>query len=70
MYYRGEIFPVLTCPTLLSISPTGYSDFGLIFDHIKRLDADVISVEASKSDLKLLEVFHKHGYENLIGPGL
>ncbi|TKA51621.1 hypothetical protein B0A53_05498 [Rhodotorula sp. CCFEE 5036] len=35
-----------------------------------RLDADVISVEASKSDLKLLEVFHKHGYENLIGPGL
>ncbi|GAA5977283.1 hypothetical protein JCM10908_004923 [Rhodotorula pacifica] len=47
-----------------------YSDFGLIFDHIKRLDADVISVEASKSDLKLLEVFHKHGYENLIGPGL
>ncbi|BGP56759.1 hypothetical protein JCM8202_004467 [Rhodotorula sphaerocarpa] len=47
-----------------------YSDFGLIFEHIKRLDADVISVEASKSDLKLLEVFHKHGYENLIGPGL
>ncbi|BGP56758.1 methionine-synthesizing 5-methyltetrahydropteroyltriglutamate--homocysteine methyltransferase [Rhodotorula sphaerocarpa] len=32
-----------------------YSDFGLIFEHIKRLDADVISVEASKSDVELLE---------------
>ncbi|GAA6030421.1 hypothetical protein JCM8097_009100 [Rhodosporidiobolus ruineniae] len=47
-----------------------YSDFNLIFEHIKRLDADVISIEASKSDLKLLDAFHKNGYNNLIGPGL
>ncbi|BGP26135.1 methionine-synthesizing 5-methyltetrahydropteroyltriglutamate--homocysteine methyltransferase [Rhodotorula toruloides] len=47
-----------------------YSDFNLIFEHIKRLDADVISIEASKSDLKLLQAFHKHRYDNLIGPGL
>ncbi|GAA5869936.1 hypothetical protein JCM8547_008109 [Rhodosporidiobolus lusitaniae] len=47
-----------------------YSDFNLIFEHIKRLDADVISIEASKSDLKLLQAFHKFSYENLIGPGL
>ncbi|BGP33725.1 methionine-synthesizing 5-methyltetrahydropteroyltriglutamate--homocysteine methyltransferase [Rhodotorula toruloides] len=47
-----------------------YSDFNLIFEHIKRLDADVISIEASKSDLKLLQAFHKFGYTNLIGPGL
>ncbi|BGP49930.1 methionine-synthesizing 5-methyltetrahydropteroyltriglutamate--homocysteine methyltransferase [Rhodotorula kratochvilovae] len=47
-----------------------YSDFGLIFEHIKRLDCDVISVEASKSDLKLLNAFHRYSYENLIGPGL
>ncbi|GAA6004101.1 hypothetical protein JCM10207_002426 [Rhodosporidiobolus poonsookiae] len=47
-----------------------YSDFNLIFEHIKRLDADVISIEASKSDLKLLDAFHRFGYENLIGPGL
>ncbi|KAJ8292809.1 putative 5-methyltetrahydropteroyltriglutamate--homocysteine methyltransferase [Rhodotorula toruloides] len=47
-----------------------YSDFNLIFEHIKRLDADVISIEASKSDLKLLQAFHKFGYQNLIGPGL
>jgi methionine synthase II (cobalamin-independent) len=26
--------------------------------------------EASKSDLKLLQAFHKFSYENLIGPGL
>ncbi|GAA6049745.1 hypothetical protein NBRC10513_001189 [Rhodotorula toruloides] len=47
-----------------------YSDFNLIFEHIKRLDADVISIEASKSDLKLLQAFHRYGYQNLIGPGL
>ncbi|GAA5840774.1 hypothetical protein JCM5353_005341 [Sporobolomyces roseus] len=47
-----------------------YSDFNLIFDSIARLDADVISIEASKSDLKLLDAFRKFGYSNLIGPGL
>ncbi|GAA5906418.1 5-methyltetrahydropteroyltriglutamate-homocysteine S-methyltransferase [Sporobolomyces salmoneus] len=47
-----------------------YSDFNLIFDSIQRLDADVISIEASKSSLKLLDAFHKFGYSNLIGPGL
>ncbi|GAA5833024.1 hypothetical protein JCM3766R1_000402 [Sporobolomyces carnicolor] len=47
-----------------------YSDFNLIFDSIERLDADVISIEASKSELKLLDAFRKHGYSNLIGPGL
>ncbi|KAK4330171.1 5-methyltetrahydropteroyltriglutamate--homocysteine methyltransferase [Rhodotorula toruloides] len=50
--------------------PLCYSDFNLIFEHIKRLDADVISIEASKSDLKLLQAFHRYGYQNLIGPGL
>ncbi|GAA5917894.1 uncharacterized protein JCM6883_005902, partial [Sporobolomyces salmoneus] len=42
----------------------------VIFDSIQRLDADVISIEASKSSLKLLDAFHKFGYSNLIGPGL
>lgn len=32
-----------------------YSDFNDIFAHIARLDADVISIEASKSDMKLLK---------------
>ncbi|SCV73619.1 BQ2448_6049 [Microbotryum intermedium] len=47
-----------------------YSDFNSIFDHIIRLDADVISIEASKSDLKLLEVFKTYKYPNAIGPGV
>lgn len=46
-----------------------YSDFNAIFAHIIALDADVISIEASKSDLKLLDVFKTHSYPNEIGPG-
>lgn len=44
-----------------------YSDFNAIFDSIIRLDADVISIEASKSDLKLLDAFKKYKYPNAIG---
>ncbi|KDN48107.1 hypothetical protein RSAG8_03123, partial [Rhizoctonia solani AG-8 WAC10335] len=47
-----------------------YSDFNDIFPSIQRLDADVISVEASKSDLKLLSAFKEFGYSNEIGPGV
>ncbi|TFK55976.1 cobalamin-independent methionine synthase [Heliocybe sulcata] len=47
-----------------------YSDFGDIFPSIQRLDADVISIEASKSDMKLLQTFKEYGYSNEIGPGV
>ncbi|KAI6047411.1 cobalamin-independent synthase [Pisolithus marmoratus] len=47
-----------------------YSDFGDIFTSIKRLDADVISIEFSKSDMKLLHTFQQFGYSNQIGPGV
>ncbi|WVO14874.1 5-methyltetrahydropteroyltriglutamate-homocysteine S-methyltransferase [Cryptococcus depauperatus] len=47
-----------------------YSDFGDIFPSIQRLDADIISIEASKADLKLLDVFKSYGYSNGIGPGV
>lgn len=47
-----------------------YSDFNDIFPSIQRLDADVISIEASKSDLKLLSAFKQFGYSNEIGPGV
>lgn len=47
-----------------------YSDFGDIFPSIKALDADVISIEASKADLKLIQVFKAHGYAAEIGPGV
>jgi len=47
-----------------------YSDFDDIFPSIQRLDADVISIEASKSDMKLLNTFKHYGYSNQIGPGV
>ncbi|GLB33924.1 putative cobalamin-independent synthase, N-terminal domain [Lyophyllum shimeji] len=47
-----------------------YSDFDDIFPSIQRLDADVISIEASKSDMKLLKTFKHYGYSNQIGPGV
>ena len=47
-----------------------YSDFNDIFPSIQRLDADVISIEASKSDLKVLGAFQQFGYSNSVGPGV
>ncbi|KAH9045534.1 cobalamin-independent methionine synthase [Lactarius pseudohatsudake] len=47
-----------------------YSDFDDIFTSIQRLDADVISIEASKSDMKLITTFKHYGYSNNIGPGV
>ena len=47
-----------------------YSDFDDIFTSIQDLDADVISIEASKSDMKLLNTFKHYGYSNQIGPGV
>ncbi|KAJ2720773.1 methionine-synthesizing 5- methyltetrahydropteroyltriglutamate--homocysteine methyltransferase [Coemansia sp. Benny D115] len=47
-----------------------YSDFNEIFTAIQSLDADVITIENSKSDLKLLSALEVHGYSAEIGPGL
>jgi 5-methyltetrahydropteroyltriglutamate--homocysteine methyltransferase len=47
-----------------------YSDFNDIFAHIKALDTDVISIEASKADMKLIQTFKNEGYNSGIGPGL
>ncbi|KAI7874666.1 5-methyltetrahydropteroyltriglutamate-homocysteine S-methyltransferase [Lichtheimia hyalospora FSU 10163] len=47
-----------------------YSDFNDIFDAIRDLDADVITIENSKSDEKLLKIFETKQYTNEIGPGL
>lgn len=59
----------LTSLSLCSDSHFCYSDFNAIFSHIARLDADVISIEASKSSLKLLDVFTSNKYSAWIGPG-
>ncbi|RHZ90176.1 hypothetical protein Glove_5g83 [Diversispora epigaea] len=47
-----------------------YSDFNDIIEAIRCLDADVITIENSRSDLKLLNAFEEHEYTAEIGPGL
>lgn len=47
-----------------------YSEFQDFFDAIAALDADVLSIENSKSDAKLLKVFDDKEYPRHIGPGV
>lgn len=47
-----------------------YSEFNDIIDHIVVLDADVLSIESSRSDLEVLTVLTNGGYKNDIGPGV
>ncbi len=47
-----------------------YAEFNDIIDAIIALDADVISVEASRSKMELLNAFQKTAYPNEIGPGV
>lgn len=47
-----------------------YADFNDIIEDIAGLDADVISIEASRSDMVLLEAFARFRYPNEIGPGV
>lgn len=47
-----------------------YSEFNDIMPSIAALDADVISIEASRSDMELLKVFGDFDYPNDIGPGI
>jgi 5-methyltetrahydropteroyltriglutamate--homocysteine methyltransferase len=46
-----------------------YAEFNDILDAIACMDADVISIEASRSKLELLEAFQQYHYPNSIGPG-
>lgn len=47
-----------------------YSEFQDFFHAIAALDADVLSIENSKSDAKLLKVFVDSAYPRHIGPGV
>jgi len=47
-----------------------YAEFNDIIDAIIALDADVISVEASRSKMELLDAFKVKAYPNEIGPGV
>ncbi|MCK9915952.1 5-methyltetrahydropteroyltriglutamate--homocysteine S-methyltransferase [Microbacteriaceae bacterium K1510] len=47
-----------------------YSEFNDIIDAIGAMDADVISIETSRSKMELLEAFRTYKYPNEIGPGV
>lgn len=47
-----------------------YSDFKDCLPEITAMDADVITIETSRSGLQLLQIFHEQGYPNAIGPGV
>jgi len=47
-----------------------YSEFNDIMQDITALDADVITIECSRSQMELLDVFAEFKYPNDIGPGV
>jgi 5-methyltetrahydropteroyltriglutamate--homocysteine methyltransferase len=47
-----------------------YAEFNDILPSIAALDADVITIETSRSDMELLEGFGEFRYPNEIGPGV
>ncbi|MBP2676749.1 MAG: metE, partial [Deltaproteobacteria bacterium] len=47
-----------------------YSEFGDIMDSIVEMDADVLSIESSRSGMALLSDFGRCRYPNEVGPGV
>ncbi|MRV70340.1 5-methyltetrahydropteroyltriglutamate--homocysteine S-methyltransferase [Duganella sp. FT92W] len=47
-----------------------YSEFNDIMAAIAAMDADVITIETSRSDMELLDAFDHFNYPNQIGPGV
>lgn len=47
-----------------------YSEFNDIIEAIASMDADVITIETSRSDMELLDAFDRFEYPNQIGPGV
>jgi 5-methyltetrahydropteroyltriglutamate--homocysteine methyltransferase len=47
-----------------------YSEFNDIMASIAGMDADVITIETSRSDMQLLDAFDDFNYPNQIGPGV
>ncbi|MEQ9546793.1 MAG: 5-methyltetrahydropteroyltriglutamate--homocysteine S-methyltransferase [Marinobacter sp.] len=47
-----------------------YSEFNDIIEAIARMDADVITIETSRSNMELLDAFKGFQYPNDIGPGV
>ena len=47
-----------------------YAEFNDIIEAIANLDADVITIETSRSDMELLDAFREYNYPNQVGPGV
>ncbi len=47
-----------------------YSEFNDVIEEVAAMDADVISIETSRSQMELLEAFVAFKYPNEIGPGV
>ncbi|MDR3319749.1 MAG: 5-methyltetrahydropteroyltriglutamate--homocysteine S-methyltransferase [Desulfovibrio sp.] len=47
-----------------------YSEFNAILPWIARMDADVISIESSRSGMELLDAFTDFRYQGAVGPGV
>ncbi|MBN2977476.1 5-methyltetrahydropteroyltriglutamate--homocysteine S-methyltransferase [Pseudomonas lactucae] len=47
-----------------------YSEFNDVIESIAAMDADVITLETSRSDMELLDAFESFAYPNDIGPGV
>jgi len=47
-----------------------YAEFNNIIQGIAALDADVISIESSRSKMELLDAFQTFNYPNSVGPGI
>ena len=47
-----------------------YSEFNDVIDSIAAMDADVITIETSRSQMELLDAFETFHYPNDIGPGV
>ncbi len=47
-----------------------YAEFNDIIEAVAELDADVITIETSRSDMELLKAFESFHYPNDIGPGV
>lgn len=47
-----------------------YSEFNDTIEHIARMDADIISMETSRSPMELLDAIVEFDYPNEIGPGV
>jgi len=47
-----------------------YSEFGVVIDAIRALDADVTSIEAARSRMEVVADIAHHGFDHGIGPGV